>query len=280
MLRLTVLFITGLLLSLFTATFESKAQTADEISFERSANEERTTIPFPHLREADAHYVRRIERIMDTREKQNLSTRWPRNPLGTIVYEAATEEEYEIEVYRDPQLTEAKEPGEIEDDFSWEEIIEVTPDPDDPYYTVDSVIANELQPDEDIDRYRILEEWIFDKQHSQFFPRILAIAPLYNPMAEGQELEEQELFWIRFDDLREIIINETMYNRHNDAMQLTYYDFFEMRLFSSYITKEPNEFDLRISDFDEYDGDPFRALLESERIREELFNEEHDLWEY
>lgn len=276
MLRKAVLSVIGFMFILPLNQWVT-AQTADEVTYERKANEERKAVPYPHLREADAHYVRRIERVMDTREKQNLVTRWPRNPLADIVYEGALEQDFEV--YRDADLTEVKDPEEVEEDFSYEEVVQITPDPDDPYHTVDSVIRTELEP-ESIVRYRIKEEWIFDKQQSQFFPRIIAIAPLFRPVAEGQELSERALFWVRFGDLREELINEEMFNRHNDAMQLTYHDFFEMRHFSSYITKEPNEFDYRISEFEEFEGDPFRALLESESIREDLFNEEHDLWEY
>ncbi len=255
----------------------SEAQTADEYTYERRSAQERAVVPYPSLREADVHYNRRIERIMDTREKQNLVTRWPQNPLSEIIYQAAMDETYEV--YTNEHLDQVRELGEIEDMFTIEEVIEIRPDPNDPYYTVDSVIVTELET-ESIFRYRILEEWVFDKQSSTFFPRIIAVAPLFRPIAEGTELSERPLFWVRFSDLREVLINERMFNRHNDAMQLTYYDFFEMRMFSSYITKEPNEFDFRIADFEEFEGDPYRALLESERIRMELFEEEHDLWEY
>jgi gliding motility associated protien GldN len=131
-----------------------------------------------------------------------------------------------------------------------------------------------------VNRFMIYEEWIFDKQRGMFFPRIVAIAPLFKQTIGGVELGERPMFYVSFEELRPIIINEEVFNRQNDAMRQTYYDFFEQRLFSSYITKESNMYDRAIKDMPEFKDDPMEALYESERIREELFNWEHDLWEY
>ena len=62
---------------------------------------------------------------------------------------------------------------------------------------------------------------------------------------------------------------------------MTWQELLETRFFASYIIKESNPLDLRIKDMypdDERDG--ITRLLESERIKNELFNFEHDLWEY
>ena len=48
------------------------------------------------------------------------------------------------------------------------------------------------------------------------------------------------------------------------------------RMFSSTIVKESTVYDRNVSDF----MVGLDALLEAERIKEELFNFEHDLWEY
>lgn len=276
------IFVSLILLVAFISVETAKAQegsiTSDNMTYDRQTIRERTVIPYHHLREADVMYVRRVERIMDSREKQNLAIRWPRNAFHEIIYLAAINGD--ITVYENDSLTSAYEPQEVFDRGGYEELIHFQPDPiNDPYYVIDSVIVNELRP-ADIVRFRIMEEWVFDKQRSMFFPRIVAIAPLFNMMAEGEVLGEAVLFWAKWSDLRELLINETMFNRHNDAMRLSYADFFEHRLFSSYIIKEPNEFDLRVIEFQEYQGDPFAALLESERIRHELMFFEHDLWQY
>jgi hypothetical protein len=50
-----------------------------------------------------------------------------------------------------------------------------------------------------------------------------------------------------------------------------------MRRFSSYIFKESNAQDLRLKDFF---PDGVARLRESDKIKNKLFNFEHDLWEY
>jgi gliding motility associated protien GldN len=158
--------------------------------------------------------------------------------------------------------------------------VEYQPDPvNNPDYTVtkDTVQAFDWSK---ITRYLLTEEWIFDKQRSTFFPRIIAFAPLFKQTINGVELPEQQLCWINYNEFRKVTVNEEIFNRQNDAMRLTYADFFEDRLFSSYITKESNEFDAAIRELPEFKDDPMGSLYESERIKDNLFNWEHDLWEY
>ncbi|MFM7031211.1 MAG: gliding motility protein GldN, partial [Bacteroidota bacterium] len=56
----------------------------------------------------------------------------------------------------------------------------------------------------------------------------------------------------------------------------SYDDFFLRRTFSSYIYKEPNVKDLRVEDY--ATGEDF--MMESERIKQKLFNFEQSLWDY
>ena len=55
-----------------------------------------------------------------------------------------------------------------------------------------------------------------------------------------------------------------------------YDDIFWKRMFSSTIVKESSVYDRRVDEF----MVGLDALLEAERIKEEIFNIEHDLWEY
>ena len=62
----------------------------------------------------------------------------------------------------------------------------------------------------------------------------------------------------------------------NNAQKRSYLDIFEKRMFSSRITMESNIMNREISDY----MIGLDALLEADRIEEEMFNTEHDLWEY
>ena len=57
---------------------------------------------------------------------------------------------------------------------------------------------------------------------------------------------------------------------------MTYEELFWKRKFSSRIIKVSNVYDRSI---DQYKG-PIDALLEAEKIEEEIFNREHDMWSF
>lgn len=249
-------------------------------AFPKQAVAERKIVPWPYLREADVMYSRRIERVIDTREKINLCMKWPKNPLYDIIYKAVTEKATLV-AYKSDSLTSFYTAEEVLKLGSYDKNIQVYPDPNDPYYAIDSVIPVRFKPEE-IRKYKIIEEWIFDRNTSEMYVRILAIAPMYRPVAgsTGIELPEQEMFYIKYNDARNIFVNEELFNRFNDAGRLTVDDFFEQRLFNSYITKESNDYDLAIRQFEEFKVDPYEALLKGEEIKNKLFEFEHDLWEF
>jgi len=82
---------------------------------------------------------------------------------------------------------------------------------------------------------------------------------------------------VHFPEAREILINAEVFNSvKNDAERRTYDDLFWKRMFSSTITMEANVANRRINEY----MIGLDALLEAERIKAEIFNIEHDLWEY
>ena len=64
----------------------------------------------------------------------------------------------------------------------------------------------------------------------------------------------------------------------NDAQRISFDDIFYKRRFNSYIVRENNVYNNRR--INEYTFGGIPNLQESERIKLELFNQEHDLWEY
>lgn len=253
-----------------------------DFTYNKQSIKERKVVPYPSLVERDVMFSRRIYRVIDTREKMNKVMTWPRNPLYRIIYDACTKGygTAPVTAYKSDSLTSVITAEEILNKGGSEELIQAA-DPNDPTgeTQIDTVIRNPFRPSE-IRRFLLMEDWIFDKQTSQFFIRIIAIAPLFDLIANGQNLGENELFWVKWVDLRSVLVNQEVFNRHNDAMRFSYDDFFEQRVFSSYITKESNAFDNRIQDFEEFKSDKFAALLETEKIKNKLFEWEHDLWEW
>ncbi len=137
----------------------------------------------------------------------------------------------------------------------------------------------------------IMEDWFFDKQRSVLDVRILAIG-LNFPLWETEEslnADDISLFngwkqvkgdgktlWFYFPALRPVLAQHECFKRHNDAARVSYDDIFLSRMFGSYITKEENVYDRYIKD---YTGG-LDALLEAEKISNEIEEFEQNLWEY
>ena len=243
----------------------------------------RVATGLPALRQADVVYAKKVQRIIDSHEKKNIGINWPLNSFMAIIYklaEAGDSDQYgKLKVYTSDSLNTAFTIRQIAKIGSYTSSAEVVIDTLDPGITKTVEITNPFDLTT-VQRYLIAEDWIFDKQTGQFFPRIVAIAPLYKPNFGGIEANvEYPMFWIKYDELRPFLVKEQMFNAQNDAARFTYYDFFEQRMFGSHITKESNAFNLAISDMPEFKDAPLDALHESENIKNTMINWESDLWE-
>ncbi len=134
----------------------------------------------------------------------------------------------------------------------------------------------------DIIGYRIMEEWFFDKKRSQLDVRILALAPLtYGKMAtpagnvKPNPNDRRVLFITYFPQAQWFLNRYEVFNEKNNSEYRTFYQIFLMRRFSSFVYKEENVHDRLISDY----ALGIDALLESERIENQIQEFEFDLWE-
>jgi hypothetical protein len=67
-----------------------------------------------------------------------------------------------------------------------------------------------------------------------------------------------------------------VFNVKNDSERRTYEDIFWKREFSSSIKKESNVYDRKIEQYSK----GLDALLESDKIKGDIFRFEHDLWHF
>jgi gliding motility associated protien GldN len=129
----------------------------------------------------------------------------------------------------------------------------------------------------DIKMYNLKEDWIFDKQRSTMDIRIIGIAPMKEVRGEDGEVRGyRPLFWLYYPECRYVFANWDAFNRQNDAERRSYEDIFWKRQFSSYITKWSNVYDRNINQY----KTGLDALLEGEEIKQNLFEFEHDLWNF
>jgi gliding motility associated protien GldN len=270
------------LIAVMAITVVANAQNSgfEDYTYPHTAVKERKAVPYRYIREANVKWSKRIERVIDVREKQNKVMHWPRNPFYLIVWNAAMDGA--ISAYVNDSLTSIVKPEDILKQVSITSTVMIPnpENPDDPYDLVPTEVSEVYEPQK-ITKYRIMEDWIFDYNYSDFRAQIIAIAPLWKPLTEsGIELGEVPLFWLKMDDLRPILANQEIFNSQNDASRMSFDHFFQMRMFNSYIVKESNMYDLDIAYFEEFRDDGVAALLESDRIKNDLFILEHDLWEY
>ncbi len=241
---------------------------------DRRLTYEKRVLPYDHVREADIFWEKRIWRVIDVREKMNQTFTYPERPFFTILLDAATNNEITVYNASDDKFTSPLTPDEV---ATMAAVIDTvtTWDPD-TYEERIQIVTNDINP-EDVRRYRIKEVWFFDKESSTMQVRILGIAPLLDILDDnGNFLFEKPMFWVYYPEAREVLARERVFNAGNDASPVSWEDLLEMRYFASYIYKESNVRDRRLQDY--LSG--VDLLLEADKIKQSIFNFEHDLWEY
>lgn len=230
------------------------------------------------LREADIAFQWTVERVIDTREKQNLALNWPKNSLRNVLMRAILEGE--VTAYTNDSFSTTMADTTLATRGEYCRIIQVIcPGSDDPTDLCDQYVCD--PPDyEKMVKWRVIEQWYFDKEQSRMIPRIIGMALLYRPVVAGLELPETPLFWVKYDEARTVLAKNKILNPRNEQASISYDHFFQARQFSSYITKYPNVHDLRINEMEEYADNNMAALLQAEKMKQRLFETEHDLWEF
>lgn len=246
----------------------------DDIT-KREVMRSKPVLAYAPMRESDILWEKRIWRVIDTREKMNLPFRYPQQPFFNILTDAITEGKITAYSAIDDKFTTPLSAEEIEQTLFAIDTFEVV-NPETFEITL-QVIKNPLNPD-DIIRYRIKELWYFDTRSSTLKVRILGIAPIQDVLDEAGRLKyERVLFWVHYPSCRDVLARHAAYlPGGNDNKVMTWKDVLEMRYFSSYIYKESNVRDERLQD--NFSGKDL--LLEADKIKQEIFNYEHDLWQY
>jgi len=259
------------------------AQNVLDGTYVREHSPTRTVVPLSYLREADVMWSKRVWRIIDLKEKMNLPFGYPvekindRRSLNDIIYDAV--KEGTLSAYRDEEFMFPLTREEFERvGGAGIDSTQIT-DPDPPYLTRDTVIRREFSA-ASVVAYRLKEEWFFDKQRSVMDVRIIGLAPLIYAVDDKGNRREGDLkipiFWIYYPEARKIFSNQEVFMRGNDSDRRTWDDIFLKRMFASYIYKENNVYDRRIEDYMQ----GMDALVEAERIKHDITNMEHDLWDY
>jgi gliding motility associated protien GldN len=257
---------------------------------ERNLVKDRTPLTYEHIREDDAVYRQRVWQEIDVHEKMNLAFVYKATEdngnqrfINILLNAIKTGQVTAFDPVDDRFTTPITFKGIAENTVAKPHTIQVPDQDKDPDGSKglmrDTLIQEEFNPD-DIERYQIKEEWVFDKESSRLHVRILGIAPEKSVRnADGSFRDVVALFWVYYPDLRPLLAKYEAYNGKNFGGRMSWEELFESRMFSARIVKSTidNPGDNYIAGFIK---DPILRLLEGDNIKEEIFNYEQDLWSY
>ncbi|MFO0322210.1 MAG: gliding motility protein GldN [Bacteroidota bacterium] len=247
-------------------------------AYQKENSINRRFIPYTHLREGDVTWEKRVWREIDMREKQNQPLYFPVEPSVSRISFLQLIFNYvlknELYAFNDEEFQVLLEPSVIRS-----KIVKIDTVPQ-LSYTADGteVSTNVATADStwmfrEFRKIRVKEDWFFDKQKSVLEVRIIGLG-IYTYDEEKEAPKEQ--FWVYFPACRPFFAKHEVYNTKNDAERRTFEDIFWKRQFSSVAVKETNVFDRGINEYSR----GIDALLESDRIKNDIFRWEHDLWHF
>jgi gliding motility associated protien GldN len=262
-----------------------KKSLRNDNAFDKTGLMERTPLPYEHLRWDDALFAEKVWREIDLREKINQVFRYEaQDDNGSQIFVDMLLKAVnagEITAFSDDRFSTPMSLNEISDLTQGTADTVAQTDINDPSKVIKYVVTKASFDPKSVVKIRIKEEWVFDREASRMFVRILGIAPLKTLfLPNGQERGTTAMFWVYYPDLRPMLAKYEVYNPKNMGMgRMTWEELFESRMFSSYIVKStldnPGNKNIR-----SYVKDPILALLEGDNIKDRIFNYEQDLWSY
>ncbi|MDQ3110442.1 MAG: gliding motility protein GldN [Bacteroidota bacterium] len=244
----------------------------------------RKATPYIHQREADIMWSKRVWRTIDLREKFNHPMYYPETQIndrkslfdvlktGIINGEiyafdnAFFDDEFKVRMSR------ATYTGLFTQIDSTNYVLDPN-NPDGPMIL--APITTELTST-NVKQYWVKEDWYFDKQRSVMDVRIIGLCPMKEKIdpTTGEMIGVSPLFWVYFPQCRASFAKSEVFNTRNDAQRNTYDDLFQKRMFSSFVRKESNVMDREIASY----ATGIDALLEADRVKDDIGKIEHDVW--
>ncbi len=269
---------------------ESGEEVVDGIVKKQHVKEKKPLMP-AYVREANVLWSKTIWRIIDLRQKQNLYLYYPtqdiddRKSLARVLYEGV--ESGELTGYN------PNSDREFETKMTPLEICEKILRLDDTEATVDSVVTVNPETGQEevhyatqlsasgftaIKQIKVKEVWFFDKKYGRMNVQIIGLCPIGYRTMDGGAKFPMDLFWIYYPQAADLLAHQEAYSYKNDAQRVSLRDKLETRQFDSYIFRESNVYDNRaiVSTY----ANGLDQNLESQNIQADIFQHEHDMWQF
>ncbi len=243
-------------------------------------------VPYQYVREADVMWAKILWQRIELSEKENHILALPREPVGNRMSL--------IDVLLKGIHTESLTAYKASPDDAGHEFDNIMTENDvreqmgattktqivETLEGYDTITVEENYNSADIVAYMVKEMWFFDKQRSVMDFRIIGLCPIRKYYREDDVDQTNPLykkvFWVYYPEVRPKLAKSPVYWPYTDVTNITYDDIFQKRLFSSYIYMESNPYRRAILEYKK----GLDVLVEAERIKQEMFNFEQDLWSY
>jgi gliding motility associated protien GldN len=270
------------------------AKTPDQIGkkteAELSADNDKP-LPYGYVHDRDILMGKRMWEVIDLDERVNFPLYFPvdgdvlsspdRRPLYDVLINAIKDGKI-TEVYDSSYFTTKKSMKDIEASLMKID----TTDTGKEFFNAgeaipeEYIVKTELKAI-DVDAYKIVGYWYFDKRQGELKYRLLGICPMMPDVFTMDEAEKDfiELFWVYFPASRDVLHEAKAFNNRNSAMAFTFDHLLNARRFSGVVYLEENVYgDRMIKDYMKENAQ--MQLLESERVKEKIRDFEQDMWNY
>lgn len=276
------------------------AKTPDQIGKKSEAqlnSDNDKPLPYGYVDDRDVLFGRKVWEIIDLDQRVNFPLYYPidenlgenRKSLYSVLIQGIRDGRI-TEVYDSSYFTTKKTLAEIESvlvkvDTTAGGIDQMNTDYEgykNGTYKIDEQFINVTELKSiDVNGYRTVGYWYFDKRQGELKYRMLGICPIIPDVytMDQEEKEYVDLFWVFFPASRDVLHENYAFNDKNSASPISFDHLLNARRFSATIYQEENVMGDR--KIDEYLKENAQMqLLESERVKEKIRDFEQDMWSY
>ncbi len=289
------LFLALILFSTIAVSAQSNllnAKTPDQIGKKSEAqmnSDNDKPLPYGYVDDRDVLFGKTVWEIIDLDERVNFPMYYPideslgdnRIALYTVLVNGIRDGKI-TEVYDSSYFTSKKTLKDIEASLVKVDTTDGGIDQLNAGETLDEQFINRIELKAiDVDGYRIVGRWYFDKRQGELKYRMLGICPIIPDVyTMGQEEKDYiDLFWVFFPSVRDVLHENYAFNDKNSSAPISFDHLLNARRFNATIYQEENvQGDRKISEYMKENAQ--MQLLESERIKDKIRNFEQDMWSY